>query len=432
MTSERAKGGGASRADGLAAGMALLAAVGLALVCGAAEVALISPHPARAQGTALFPKPWRPSRGDTIGAWASEARALLHGSKGVELGPGELQAYGLIDRITRAYLNELGPRRMSAAVGISAALDSLQIKAQISQDPHFPAFLFVQYLNPDFENYASLAYLYWFRGAEVRSQPVNLRGGRDPSLSVYWTGEEQAPYEAGVLFYEGFGRKREPMLYLFRLTPTGAAWLPAQTGDDDIDLGRRGTAAWADLDRDGKPELISWTEGLPDSFFIPCEQLGCPEILTERIFVRTPSGFRLYDQRSVASPYATLVLFVRALARREESFAQTLTSRPTVMAKVRELGWVGLARGGAFRAVAPEEQGRWPDRLRFEFGSAGKYTSLLEVRFVNTQGHWLIDEVVVLRQAEEKPRAGAGEGASGSRPAPGQRSSSAPPERDRR
>jgi hypothetical protein len=387
------------------AGSAACGLAGLSLMVGGAGVA-------HAQTSALFPRPWRPAGGDTLHLWASESRALLHGSRSPELTDNELRAYALQDRIAKAYFRALGPNGMRAAAGLYTTLDSLELKARISQKDGFPTFVFVQFLNPDFESYASLGYLYWFRGDELRSQPINLKGGHDADLQVLWTGEEAGPYEAGLLYYQGIGRDRAPELLLLRMTPRGDAWLPVQVGDADLHLGNKGTAAWVDLDRDAKPELVSWTEGAADTLFGPCQDVGCPELITERVFVRGPGGFQLYQQMSVASPFATLVLFLRSLARGEEAFARTLTGKPEVMAKARELGWDRALRARAFQPLASPAGERWPERLRLSYESPNRTASLLEVRFVSVQGHWLINDVAVLRQVSE-PGGRVGKSSSG-------------------
>lgn len=369
------------------------ACVGAAL---AVLVTLAAAGTALAQRSALVPPPWRPAGEDTLSLWAGESRALLLGSSGPDLGEQELRAFALQDRIVRSYFRELGPRRMEGAAGVLAVLDTLKLTARLSQKEEYPTFVLVHFFNPHFEKYASLAYLYWFRGEELRSQPINLKGGAGADLQVFWTGDAGAPYEAGILYYQGDGVSRMPELLFFRMLPKADAWLPIQVGDVDLRLGGRGTAMWADLDRDAKPELISWTEGIPDTFFIPCDEPGCPKLVTQRTFVRGAAGFRLYERRTLASPYATFILFLRALSQGEEAFAAGLTRRPEVMGRARELGWVGLRRPRAFAAVPMRNMGTWSERLRCTYAAPGKPTTLLEVRFANDEGHWLIDEVVIL------------------------------------
>jgi hypothetical protein len=175
---------------------------------------------------------------------------------------------------------------------------------------------------------------------------------------------------------------------------TGAGWEPIQS-DPDVDFGGKGTAAFTDLDNDGIPEIVSWVRGVPDTLFVPCNEIGCPELLTERTFA-LERGFELYDQRTVATPFAALVLFVRSLAGGKEAIAQSLVTHPEVIEKARALGWASLHHKGAFRALQPRGGTRWPDRLRFEYGPRGKYDSVLEVRFASNQGHWLLDDIVTL------------------------------------
>lgn len=391
--SRRARAGAGVRRGGLLA----LAVLGAALAAA----------PAGAQGSAIAPRPWRPAGGDSVGVWAGEARALLLGSRSETLGPEELRAYGLHDRIARAYFRALGRRGMGAAVALEAVLDSLKLSGRVSQKADFPPFVLVHFRNPHLESRAALAYLYWFRGDELRSQPIDLKGGLDPDLQVFWTATEAAPYEAGILYYRGLGVDRVPELYLFRMLPKADAWVPVQVGDADVRLGGKGTGAWVDIDRDTKPELLTWTDGTPDTMFVPCTESSCPRLTTERTFVRTRQGFRLYEQRTVASPYATLLLFLRALGRGEEGFAGTLAHSPQVLERARALGWVGLRRGRSFAMVPLPRGDRWPDRLRFNYAAPGRPTTFMEARFVNLEGHWFIDELVTLSQPETPAAGGA-------------------------
>jgi hypothetical protein len=349
--------------------------------------------PAFAQSS-LLPKPWRPATADSITQWAIEGRNLLAESNNPELGDREVVAYRWVDKVAKAYFHSLGPHGMAAAGGLSAFLDTLKLKGSVVSDKVYPAFSFVLFSNPSHENYASLGYLYWFRGDEVRSQPIYLKGGHDPDLRVWWTGREQAPWEMGLLYTMERDRDQAPEFIFMRMIPSGAGWEPVQAGVD-VDFGGKGTATFADLDGDGTPEIVSWVHGVPDTLFVPCNDTGCPELLTERIFT-LERGYELYDQRTVATPYATLVLFVRSLVGGKEGIAQSLVTQPSVIEKARALGWPKLRHRGAFRALAPRGNTRWPDRLRFEYGPQGKYDSLLEVRFASSQGHWLIDDIVTL------------------------------------
>jgi hypothetical protein len=355
---------------------------------------VLSAGAAHAQGAALLPKPWRPAGADSITNWAIEGRNLLAESNSPELGDREIVAYRYVDRVAKSYFQALGPHGMAAAGGLSAFLDSLKLAGKVVSDKDYPAFSFVIFSNPTHEKYASLGYLYWFRGNDVRSQPVNLKGGHDPVLRVWWTGQQQGPWEGGILYSVGYDFDMAPQFILLRMISTGAGWEPIQS-DPDVDFGGKGTAAFTDLDNDGIPEIVSWVRGVPDTLFVPCNEIGCPELLTERTFA-LERGFELYDQRTVATPFAALVLFVRSLAGGKEAIAQSLVTHPEVIEKARALGWASLHHKGAFRALQPRGGTRWPDRLRFEYGPRGKYDSVLEVRFASNQGHWLLDDIVTL------------------------------------
>jgi hypothetical protein len=365
------------------------ASLGVALAA-----ALTFAAPASAQSSYL-PKPWRPAAGDSITQWAIEGRNLLAESNSPELGDREVVGYRWVDKVAKAYFHSLGPHGMAAAGGISAFLDSLKLKGgSVVSDKVYPAFTFVTFDNPTHPDYASLSYLYWFRGDDVRSQPVYLKGGHDPELRVWWTGQPEAPWECGILYTMEHDRDSAPEFIFMRMVPTGAGWEPVQAGVD-VDFGGKGTATFADLDNDGTPEIVSWVRGVPDSLFVPCNGPGCPDLLTERIFT-LERGFELYDQRTVATPYATLVLFVRSLVGGKEAIAQSLVTHPAVVEKARALGWPKLHRRSVFRTIQPRGSTRWPDRLRFDYGPQGLYDTVLEVRFASNQGHWLIDDIVTL------------------------------------
>ena len=352
--------------------------------------------PASAQISPSLPKPWHPAASDSIADWASQARALLAGSKNDDLGEREVVAYRYVDRIAKSYFHTLGSKGMAAGGGIVTFLDSLRLQAKFTQDREYPAFAFVQFFNPSHEGFASLGYVYWFRGSEIRSQPIHLKNGHDPQFEVWWTGRESAPWEMALLYDVGREGDSAPELIFMRMIPTGVGWEPVQAGVGSLDLGGKGTARFADLDHDGIPEIVSWVDGVPDSMFAPCHELGCPQLITERMFA-LERGYELYDQRTVATPFATLVLFMRALHSGQTALAQSLTTGPSVMNKARELGFARVRRPGVFRATPPRGNTRWPDRLRFEYGPQGVFDTYLEMRFAIDQGHWLLDEIVVLK-----------------------------------
>ena len=298
----------------------------------------LAASPATAQVSPSLPKPWRPAASDSIADWASQARALLAGSKSDELGEREIVAYRYVDRIAKSYFHALGSKGMTGAGGVVAFFDSLRLEAKFTQDAEYPAFAFVQYFNQSHEDFASLGYVYWFRGSEIRSQPIHLKGGHDPQFQVWWTGRESSPWEMALLYDVGRVSNSEPELIFMRMVPTGAGWEPVQAGVGSIDLGGQGSARFADLDHDGIPEIVSWVAGVSDSLFVPCRELGCPKLITERTFV-LQRAFELYDQRTVATPFAAFVLFVRALTSGQLPLAQSLVTSPAVLAKARELGF---------------------------------------------------------------------------------------------
>jgi hypothetical protein len=234
-------------------------------------------------------------------------RNLLAESNSPELGDDESSRVSLGRKVAKAYFHSLG--RMACGGGRRHIHSSIPSSSRVrSSGQLYPAFSFVcsRILRT---RHASLGYFYWFRGDEVRSQPIYLKGGYGPELRVWWTGRQQAPWEMGLLYTMQHDRDSAPEFIFMRMIPSGAGWEPVQAGVD-VDFGGKGTATFADLDGDGTPEIVSWVRGVPDTLFVPCNDIGCPELLTERIFRSSAAGCTT-STRSHAVRH--LVLFVRSL-----------------------------------------------------------------------------------------------------------------------
>jgi hypothetical protein len=293
--------------------------------------------------------------------------------------------------MTARYFRELGPHGMRGAPGILALCDSLKLDVEIEQDPDLPQFTVVTYFNPKFAGYACWTTLYWWKGEELKAQVVLLPGGRKIEMKVWWTGNELGPYEMGLVDHARTGDPRASTFSMLRISKSADFWGAIQAGRSTIDLGGSGTSRFVDLDNDGVPELVHWTDAEGDERFVKDRNL--PVVLSERIWRRTDEGFRLLDRRTVATPFATFVLFLRALTNGQTALARSLTSSQAVYTKAQTLKLGTYSAKDSWRASEPAPGVRWAQSIRFEYGKPPKG---IEVRMKQVEGHWLVDALTPL------------------------------------
>jgi hypothetical protein len=161
----------------------------------------------------------------------------------------------------------------------------------------------------------------------------------------------------------------------------------AQYEEGDPDLGRAGEAYWEDLNGDDQPEIVSWVRAGADSSFEEC--LGCPHLISERIFTEHEGGFGLHDSRLLSSPYASFVLFVRLLREKNRAAAARLLQDPAKLDEAVALGWGGHPRRGEWKLEYAEPRQAWPRWLALRF-KAGKGEPLYVVHFTMKDGRWII------------------------------------------
>lgn len=364
-------------------------------------LAALSAGPAGAAGPAT--EPWRPTQADSLAMWSRQALDVLEQNADGVLGSAEASAFAQLDRIGRLYFGRLGPRRMGGAAGLVALLDSLGHRAVVRSDPLLPAFTLVQYLHPASDAGVSLCYLYWFRGIELLSQAVNLRGGVDPDLRVFWLGDEPMPYEAAILYRAGPAQGTDQLLLTFRLAPDASGWLPTQRGAPPLPLGTGGAAEWVDLPGGRIPEITVWSEVSTDPVFSICEEPSCPRLMVERRFVRHEAeGFRQVSQHPLSSPISCFVAFVQALRAGREEEALRLASRREVLTEARQLGLDRVQTPGSLRVSSSRCRICWPERLGFSVVAGGK-TVAAEAVFLTDGSGWRLRSLTPRPEAEGSP-----------------------------
>ena len=338
-----------------------------------------------------MPAAWRPPGVDSLRLWAEEGLALLAPAKSDTVGPAEIAGFDRFDRIVSKSFGALGPRSMRGARGVLTTLDSLGVKAEFAQDAELPQFCALTFFHPAFDGYAAITYLYWWRGDELRRQRMLLTGGKRLQLDVWWTGKSEAPYEAGLIDHRRTGETREPFFTLLRMSPRADFWGVVQAGRRDLDLGGRGTARFVDLNDDATPELLAWIISPPDARFRPGPDL--PPLVSARIWQRSDSGFVVLDRRTLPSPFATFVLFLRALETTQSSLARDLVTTPAVLTKARTLRLGTFTEPASWEALGQGAGGPWHQRMRFQYGTAARRDKMLEVHMKFVDGRWLVERI---------------------------------------
>jgi len=257
--------------------------------------------------------------------------------------------------------------------------------------------------NPRRVTAGAVGFLYWFRRDDLRMQGAVFDGGFSPRIRVWWTSHSGAPYEWGVI--EGGRNPGKTLRFsLFRLSEDGSYWDLGQYEERDPVLSGASEAVWADPNRDGIPEIVSWTTAATDSLFIPCSD--CPRLLTENTFVERREGFTLFESRLVPGPYATLVLFVRLLLDHNRTAAARLLADPARVTEAVALGW-GVKRAPGTWTVEYGESGEpWPRWLELRFDGPQGVKRYIVHFALRPDGHWVIRDFIEPKAAPTKARAG--------------------------
>jgi hypothetical protein len=371
---EAGSAGHAARRSGPAAAFLLpflLASIALAVPAG----------PARAQQV----RTWMPPDLDSLRTWSTEARRLFQANTGDSATGDNFRAYERVGRSARKLLRSLGRPNLIQAPAIKSVLDSLGLETDVRVDPVVPEFVLVMVRNPYKRTAAAVGYLYWYKGSDLRAQPVTFAGGDAPQMRVWWTGVESGPYSWGIV--ERTRGVQRHHLTVLSLTPTGDYWRITQYDPNSLDLGVGASVTWADLNGDQRPELVAWVPAVFDSMVQSCPD--CPRPVNEMTYVQGARGFELLDVRIVPSPITTFTMFVRMLAQGERSNASRLLADPKRIQEAVSLGWAGPQPKGAWRILYTEPNTAWPRWLMVRHqGSTATHD--WRVLLEPVRGRWLI------------------------------------------
>jgi hypothetical protein len=311
--------------------------------------------PAFAQVT----KPWVPP-GDALLSQATSARMRFKRQLGDSIGGDNYLPYNDTGQLARDLLRSLGREHVLQAPAIEPTLDSLGLDTEVVVDPQTPGFVLVLVRNPFRVSSEAVGFLMWYLRDDLRMQGVSFPPARDARLRAWFTSRKEMPYEACIV-YEAKGKVPEPGMKLFRMSQDGKYWNMIQYEQNGPVFGQRSTLAFADVNNDGRPELLSFHSVDPDSVFVLRSEV--PPIVNEFLYTERTEGFVLHDARTVPGPVETLRLFTTLLRAGESERASRLLLDPRRIDEAIANGWPKLRARAAWIVEYGEPNQAWPEWL---------------------------------------------------------------------
>ena len=341
-------------------------------------------------------KPWTPAGMDSVVTLASSAKLRFQRATGDSAGGLNYEAYELVGQAARRLLRQLGRTHAIQAPAIEATLDSLGLDTDVVIDPQQLGTVLVMVRNPYKRTADAIGYLLWFRGPDLRMQGASFPSNIRPRLRAWWTGRPTFPYSAGVIYEARTTPPRFGFKY-FRMSPDGFFWNLIQYEGKGPELGIPGEALFADINHDGRPELLSYTAFVPDSFLtLPA---SAPPILNELVYTERPEGFVLHDARTVPGPTTTLRLFALLLMDKRNDGARQLLLDPAKLDQGLAQGWGATRAKGSWTVEYAEPEQAWPEWLAVKI-KGDRETKRWIFHFTIRDGRWIIRDWVPI---EEKP-----------------------------
>ena len=344
-------------------------------------------------------KPWTPAGADPITGLVSEAKVRFRQATTDTIGEQTIIAFERVGQAARRLLRRLGRDRTLFAPAIEGTLDSLGLDTDVVNDPDVPSIVLVMVRNPYRLTQQAVGYLLWYRGIDLRMQGATFPPCVRPRLESWWTGRPSHPYAAAVVYDT---RTLTPSLgfkYL-ELSADGYYWDLVQYEGNGPALGLAGDVAFADLNGDGRPELLAYSQAPHDSVLTTVAPVQ--PLLREAIYTDRGHGFVVHDARFLPEPLATLDLLLTWLREGKPENARHLLVNPALVDAALKLGWAELRTPRNFLVDRQEEGQSWPDWLGARVDTRSGAQRWI-FHFTLQDGHWLIKDWV----AEEPSRSNA-------------------------
>ena len=378
----------------------------------AALTALLFVVTAAPEALAQAPKPWVPPGPDSIQALVSEAKVRFREVKTDTITEQTIVPFERVAQAARRLLRRLDRNAPFAAPGIEASLDSLGLDTDVVNDASLPQIVFVMIRNPHRPSMQAVGYLLWYRGSDLRMQGMSFPPATQPRLRAWWSSQQGSPYSAAIVYRERAEKPRMGFKYL-KLSADAYYWDLVQYEGNGPDLGLAGDVAWADLNRDGRPELLSYSPAPPDSVLTVSPPVH--PVIREVIYTEGPRGFLAHDARFVPGPLETLRQFVIALRAGEQDRARRLLMNPDFLEFARAAGWASTRSPRSFVVDRQQEGLPWPEWLGARVtGSTGPRRWVFH--FALREGRWLIKDWVAEEAPRSEPAGGAPARTGGQRP----------------
>jgi hypothetical protein len=358
---------------------------------------------------------------DTLAFWISDAKAHFQSNQGDSATGDNARPYEDVGLVARRLLRTHEFGGPLAARAIKPALDSLGFLTEVAEDPAWPGFALLMVRNPYRPDAAPVGFIYWYREKDLRLQGAVFQGGLHPRLKLWRSTKHDYPYECGVIDETRDGVLR---LMVLGMSLDGTYW---DILDDEVispSPGRPVEAAWVDVNRDDLPEIVTWSELPTDSLFTEC--MDCPTLMTERLLVEAGRSFEIEDEHLLATPYATLVYFVRLLLDGKLTQAQRLVRDPAKVSQAVAEGWNKRVVKNPWRVEYRESGQPWPRRLEVRFeGPHG--VKRYDFVFAKSGDHWVIENWFEPKAVTGSYPSVTVPGPAPKRPAPGASPKGAPP-----
>jgi hypothetical protein len=257
-----------------------------------------------------------------------------------------------------------------------ALLDSLVIGGEVGSGSDGAGAILVNLFSRSDPDRGSWPYLFWSGPKGPRMQAIE---GRDLAWESMATLPPNGPPAIVALLFTRRGAVGgQPLAMAWKAGAGGTFSLMQTLGADS--LGGAGTGEFATVDT--TLELHTRTFRASKLF---TECATCPHVYTLHRFQWTPAGFRRVSDDLVASPYATFVRFVQAVAANDRDAAKDEITSGDVWEQARRLGW-DQPHGTWRVAPSTDETAR---EMVFTRGASEAY----RVTFIERDATWRISGI---------------------------------------